>query len=138
VIVLDASVAVKWFRADEPDRAQALKILDRVSQSPESFAVPELFFNEMLAVLCRLQNLGDAELLEALSLLEQLGLQRLGNGHELLRRAATLARARGLSGHDATYLAAAQLVGGRWLTADRKALERAKAGNDAVLLADLT
>jgi predicted nucleic acid-binding protein len=138
MIVIDASVAVKWFRVDEPDRDQALAVLERVAQRPQEFAVPELFFNEMLAVLARLDSLGTAELLEALSLLEQLGLERLGNGHELLRLAARLSRQLGLTGYDATYLASARLLQGRWLTADRRAQRLVRQEREVLLLDDWT
>jgi len=85
------------------------------------FAVPELFFNEMLAVLTRLAG-GDAAAVRTyLDALQDLGFERIGNGRELLACAADLACAHGLTGYDALYVATAKLTGGCWLTADGRA-----------------
>ena len=119
--VLDASVAIKWFVKSETGRLEAIRILDEVRDAPERFAVPELFLNEMLAVLARLLADKPADLRGYLGALQDLGLQRVGNGRELLARAADLACGHDLTGYDAVYAAAAQLTGGCWLTADAKA-----------------
>lgn len=119
--ILDASVAVKWFVPNEAGHADALRILDEVREHPESFAVPELFFNEMLSVLARLLGNDSASLRGYLDALQDLGFERIGNGRELLARAADLACAYRLTGYDAVYAASAQLVGGHWLTADARA-----------------
>jgi predicted nucleic acid-binding protein len=122
--VLDASVATKWFIANEPGRVEALRLLDDVRDSPSSFAVPELFFAEMLAVLVRLLGDDGAAVREFIDALQDLGFERIGQGRELLARAADLACAHGLTGYDAVYAASAQLTGGLWLTADQKAHRR--------------
>lgn len=119
--VLDASVAIKWFVADEPGHDEALRILDEVRDSPARFAVPELFFNEMLAVLVRLLGNDDAALRLYLEALQDLALERIGNGRDLLARAGELACKYGLGGYDAVYAASAQLTAGCWLTADLRA-----------------
>ena len=56
--ILDASVAIKWFVANEAGRTEAITILDQVRDSPTRFAVPELFFNEMLASRTRDRSSG--------------------------------------------------------------------------------
>lgn len=122
MIVLDASVAAKWF-VIEDDSGRAMALLDEIAQRPDGFAVPELFFVEMLNVLSRVQS-DTAKLRGHLADLEQLGLQRLAHGHEMLTTAATLAHQHGLSGYDALYAACAKLLGGAWLTADTKAHRR--------------
>jgi predicted nucleic acid-binding protein len=119
--VLDASVAIKWFVPHEAGAAEAIAILDQVRDSPAEFAVPELFFNEMLAVLTRLLGRDAAAVRRYLDALQDLGFERIGNGRDLLACAADLACAHGLTGYDALYAASAQLTGGRWLTADLKA-----------------
>ncbi|MFM7142039.1 MAG: type II toxin-antitoxin system VapC family toxin [Alphaproteobacteria bacterium] len=121
LLILDASVAIKWFLADEPGREEALAILDAVRDDPARFAVPELFFNEMLAVLARLVGDEPRSLQGYLDALQDLGFERVGNGRELLAAAVRLACDHGLSGYDAIYAASARLVGGHWLTADAKA-----------------
>jgi predicted nucleic acid-binding protein len=124
LLVVDASVAIKWFVPDEPGAAEAIEILDRIRDSPTEFAVPELFFNEMLAVLTRLLSRDDAAVRSYLDALQDLGFERLGNGRTLLARAAELACAHGVTGYDAIYAASADLTGGCWLTADGRAHRR--------------
>lgn len=52
MIVVDASVAIKWFVTDEPLVEEAAQVLTKIGQDPLPYAVPDLFMNELLAVLC--------------------------------------------------------------------------------------
>jgi predicted nucleic acid-binding protein len=122
--IIDTSVAVKWFVADnEPKRTEALFVLESICVEPGSFAVPELFFNEMLAVFCRLLS-KPSEIKEHMHALEQLGWERIGNGSQLLEKAAELATEFHISGYDAVFAASALLVDGIWLTADAVAAKK--------------
>ncbi len=123
--VIDASVAIKWFMAHEKGRDESLKVLAQIEKGPSHFAVPELFFSEMLAVLCRLSK--DEEKIKCwMHSLENLGMERIGNGHELLSEAIHLATQFKISGYDAIYAATAKLIRGKWLTADSAAHKRVK------------
>ena len=122
--VLDASIALKWFVGSEPLANEARAILDDIESDPRPYVVPELFMNELLAVLSRLPGMTTGQLREALSLVESLGLARIANGHELLATAAAFAVEWRVSGYDATYLALATLTDGVWLTADERAAKR--------------
>ena len=124
--VVDASVAAKWFLPGEPLSSEARAVLHEIRDDPRGFLVPELFMNELLAVLARMHGVTAADVAEAISLVEALGLHRVANGHDLLATAAELAVDWGLSGYDATYVALARLVGGAWLTADRRAANRVR------------
>ena len=119
--VLDASVAIKWFVPHEAGATEAIAILEEVRDAPAAFAVPELFFNQMLAVLARLLGRDAAAVQQFLDDLQDLGFERIGNGRELLACAADLACRHRLTGYDAVYAASARLTGGCWLTADLKA-----------------
>jgi predicted nucleic acid-binding protein len=132
VIVLDASVAVKWFVTGEPLVKDADEVLGRVEREPGEFLVPELFMNELLAVLAKF---GDkARLADAMTLVEELGIPRVGNGHQLIQAAAEVACDWGLSGYDATYVALARLSGAKWLTADARAAKKVRQGSLVTLL----
>ena len=124
ITVVDASVALKWFVADEPLVDAAARVLDEIERDPSPYLVPELFMNELLAVLCRRHGSRTAKVKEALALVEALGLTRVGNGHDLLALAADLAGRWKLSGYDAVYVALAASCGGVWLTADARAARR--------------
>ncbi len=125
MIVLDASVALKWFVDDEPLVEEAQRVLDDIEAPPAAYIDPDLFMNEVLAVLVRLPGADAARVQEAMGLLESLGVARVGNGHELLALAADLACSWRVSGYDAVYLALATLANGVWLTADKQAASRA-------------
>lgn len=124
MIVLDASVATKWFVPAEPLAAEAERVLDAIAADPRPYAVPELFMNELVAVLARLPGATTGQVVSAVSLVESLGLARIGNGHQLLATAAGFACDWGLSGYDAVYVAAAALGNGVWLTADDRAARK--------------
>ena len=124
MIVVDASVAIKWFVRGEPLVDDAAQLLGEIERNPARYGVPDLFMNELLAVLCRLPGSEPAKVQEALSLVEALGVTRVGNGHELLALAADFAGRWGLSGYDAVYVALAALTDGVWVTADARAARR--------------
>ncbi len=124
MIVVDASVAIKWFVNSEPLVEEAGRVLGQIEANPARYMVPELFMNELLAVLCRLPGSTPSKVKEALSLVEALGMTRVGNGHELLALAADFADRWRLTGYDAMYVALASLAGGEWLTADARAVRR--------------
>lgn len=133
IYIIDASVAIKWFVEEEKGYKEALALLESIKNDPSLYAVPELFFNEMLAVFCRL--IEEASLIrEYIEILEDLGLNRLGNGRKVLSLAAEYAKKYQLTGYDAVYVANAKLVDGIWLTADKKAYERLKSSGLSQLL----
>ncbi|MBI2340865.1 MAG: type II toxin-antitoxin system VapC family toxin [Deltaproteobacteria bacterium] len=116
-------MAIKWFIAGENGKEEALRVLDAVKESPRDFAVPELFFNEMLSVFCRLLD-SQQEISDYMETLQEFGMMRIGNGRECLALAIEMAKKYGLSGYDAIYASNAKLVGGVWLTADKKAHQK--------------
>lgn len=126
MIVLDTSVALKWFVDGEPLADEAAAVLDDIGRDPGPYVVPELFMNEFLAVLSRLPGTTTKRVQQALTLVESLGLARAGNGHDLLANAARYAGDWGLSGYDAVYVALAALGGGVWLTADERAAKKVR------------
>lgn len=122
--VVDASVAIKWFAPDgDATDAASERVLRDVVARPARFVVPELFFNEMLAVLCRrMRQSRDAH--GAYARLVRLGLRRIRLDDRLARRATRLAYDHRITGYDACYAALAAEFGGEWLTFDRRACER--------------
>ena len=123
VEVIDASVAVEWFVDSGPPFAGAVDILRRLQDDPGRFVVPDLFFQEVHAVLCRKLS-SPGEVGTALRHLWRLGMRCLPWEPDVAELAAELAFRFSISGYDATYLATAQIVAGVWLTFDRKAHER--------------
>lgn len=123
-VVLDASVAVKWFIAeDEATTAVADRVLDEIVNGHLRPVVPELFFYEVMAVLVR--RGGDfAIAASSIERLFHLGFERLALDLETALLAEELARKHGLTAYDATYAATASLLGVQWWTFDEAALRR--------------
>ena len=131
--IIDASVAFKWFVPNEKGHENALRVLDDIENYPHLYAVPDLFFTEMLHVLCRYST--DSAQVEAwIADLFDMGWEILHSSNVLLHRAIKLAHKYQVSGYDANYAACAQITGGLWITADAKAHKKiAKLGISKVL-----
>ena len=117
VIVIDASVAIKWFVIEE-GHEKAREILAQVLSNPQDFVVPELFFFELANIINRVV-IEDSDV--RLSLFEELldlGLLRSYFSKELAPYVRKFQKL-GLSGYDASYVALAELSGGVWVTADK-------------------
>jgi len=125
MIVIDASIAIKWF-VDEAGREKAERVLAQIKAQPAEFAVPDLFYLEMMSVLVRLIE-RPAELDQVISDLFDLGMIQVRVGAKLLKEASEIGLTYKLSGYDAVYAACARALGGRWLTADHKAHQKVAA-----------
>jgi predicted nucleic acid-binding protein len=127
-LVLDASVAVKWYLPDEPDVAPALALLDAFQNAVVELIAPTHLLYEVpsaLTVASRRTtpriNPADAE--EALDAFFALEVPTY-NSPTLLRDAYTLTGTVGIAFYDAVYLALAQRSGLPLITADRKLYDR--------------
>jgi predicted nucleic acid-binding protein len=118
--VLDTSIAVSWFFTDDPGREQALAVREDLKQRPDRYFVPPLFHAELVHVLAR-KSARDARFTkEALRLVLRLGIRTLPLSEDALLRTTDWA-CQGISGYDTTFVALAEDLGGRWLTADERA-----------------
>ena len=120
--ILDASVVVKWFALEDPVEDQnALTVLDQVKTNVRNFAVPELLYSECLHVFWhKFQNAADVSW--AMERLFRLGIKPLRFDASIASLAAESLED-GLSGYDATYLAFARSVKGKWFTFNKVALK---------------
>lgn len=117
--VLDASVAVRWFVSDG-EQPHAELVLDRLLTSPEEFAMPEMFFYEVFAVLARTRSDYRSVYTEGFLPLVESGPLRYPMTGAVAERAAALVD-KGVSGYDACYVALAAELQGLWLTFDGRA-----------------
>jgi predicted nucleic acid-binding protein len=117
--ILDASVAIRWFLEDE-DHPHADAVLRRLIDSPELFAVPELFSFEVYAVLCRVHPSGHTAFVKGIIPILSGGILRQPMTESLADEAGRFVR-KGLTGYDACYAALASEMKGEWLTFDQKA-----------------
>jgi predicted nucleic acid-binding protein len=124
IAVLDSSVALRWFAPDgDALDAIAERVLRDIVAHPAGFVVPELFFHEVLAVLClRMMQAKDAR--RGIERLARLGLRRVRLDDRIASTAVRLAYRHRLSGYDACYAALAVEFDGEWLTLDEAAHNR--------------
>ncbi len=118
--VLDTSVVVAWYFTDEPQRPQALAVREDLRSRPEGYVAPPLLHAELVHVLSRKSGRDALFVRQALSTFFRLGVRTVPLVEPALLRTADWA-ATGLSGYDATFVALAEDLGGRWLTADENA-----------------
>ncbi|MBU2649109.1 type II toxin-antitoxin system VapC family toxin [bacterium] len=120
--IIDASVAIRWF-IEEEFNANADQVLQRVVDSPEFFAVPELFGFEVFSVLCRIHPEGLRVFSEAVLPIMNSGIFRQPVSDNLIQKAGMFVEL-GLTGYDACYAALAMDLDGCWLTFDKKAHQK--------------
>ncbi|PYB71726.1 type II toxin-antitoxin system VapC family toxin [Rhizobium wuzhouense] len=129
--VLDASIAVSWFLRDEDS-----SVGDRLLSTLESTSalVPSLFWFEMRNVLVIAERRGRLALGESTRCLEQLrGLPIEDFGSGLDDAILRLARTRGISAYDVSYLALAKQQSLPLATTDRQLAAAARLENVDVI-----
>ena len=132
--IIDASVAIRWFITDET-RPHAEKVLRALIESPEFFAIPELFSFEVFAVLLRIHPDANSVFREGVIPLLQSGLLRYPMTENLLYHSEEFT-ALGLTGYDAMYAALARELNAIWLTYDQKAHQLISKSHASVYLGD--
>jgi predicted nucleic acid-binding protein len=130
--IIDASVAIRWMLEDE-SHPNAERILNMVVETPEFFAVPELFGFEVYSVLQRIHPQGITAFTQGIVPILQSGIFRQPMTKELALKADRYVRS-GLTGYDACYAALAKDLNGIWLTFDKKAHNHIRKYNISYLL----
>ena len=107
-LVVDASVAVKWFSmAGEDDVERAVDILDRQAEGELSLAAPDLLYYELANALAHKRALSVEEVQEAVRHIFALGLRTPPVDGELMALSVNLARRAAITVYDASYAALA-------------------------------
>ncbi len=121
-IVIDASVAAKWFLPDEPFSATALELLRRATAGTTDFIVPDLFFSECGNILwkaARRKRLSVDETVAAIQVIEELQPLTVPAAG-LLEDTLQIARNYDRTFYDSLYLAVAARQQTYLVTADEK------------------
>ena len=117
-LVLDASVAVKWVRA-ELGSVEARELLRQHVLGELRIWLPEQCVAELLAVTRRIH--GPAEAVQMWRRVRQVRLAVAPLGDELLRRAAGVCERTGCAFYDALAPALAEMLDAPLVSADRRA-----------------
>ena len=138
ILVVDASVAIKWFLAESPEEDHtepALTILAKAAHGEITLVQPPHFMAEVSAVLARLKP---AQALEDLSDLLQIA-QRTAQGPEIYAAAIELSIRHQHHLFGTLYHAVALHTRGALLvTADKRYFDKVKAEGRIVWLGDFT
>ncbi len=126
MIVLDASVILKWIFTDEAGGYKALGLKNDHAAGHETIAVPDLLFYEIANVLTTKTGLGKEESAEAFSLLWDFQMELFDFGKEEFLSAMSLAKEYSLTLYDAAYLELARRLNCPFMTADKKLYEKTK------------
>lgn len=120
-VVVDASVALKWYWS-EPDSEAALVLLN----SDDRMIAPDLIVAELCNAACRLIRLGQMQVGQMRLLTHRAPrlFARLYDLAFLAPRAGAIALAVNHPAYDCFYLALSELVDAPFVTADRKLLAK--------------
>ena len=128
ILVLDASVAVKWFNV-EPLREKALIIRDRYVNGEIELIAPDLLYYEVANALRYNPRFGIEEVKSALKALEDLSIITYDFEGELREKAVELAYRFGITIYDAAYVALAVIRNAPLYTADKEVVVKAQLTN---------
>jgi len=129
-LVVDASVAVKWYLTDEPDTAPAFALLQAFEAVAVLLAAPTQILYEVpsaiaLATRRAQPRLSEADAQRAITAFTDLGIQTFTDA-ALLRATYPLCQQLAIAFYDAAYLALAQRLGIPFITADDKLYRRTR------------
>lgn len=118
LLVLDASIGVKWFKP-ESGREAALQLLHEAATGEIAIAVPTHFVHEVLSVVRRYFEHED--IIPAWETLQDAGVSVVPLTDEVVREAARQCGLLGCSFYDSLAPACAALLGATLVSADARA-----------------
>ena len=128
LLILDASVAVKWFTM-EPLRDKALIIRDKYVNGELDLEAPSLLYYEVANALRYNPRFGIEEVKSAVRALEDLAITIYDFKGELASRAVELAYRFGITVYDAAYVALAAIRNATLYTADKEVVMKVSSEN---------
>jgi len=122
-IVLDASVAVKWFnKKNEYHVENAIKIQNQKISGLLDIIVPDLFFLEVLNAFITKSGFGSQEITIIQQALQKLNLKIIYPDNSILKDTVKIASDTGLTIYDSLYIAVAKVHEAPLYTEDKKVL----------------
>jgi predicted nucleic acid-binding protein len=124
MIVLDASVVIKWF-LQESDSEKALQFKEELLRGKVDIIVPDLVLYEILNVLRFKSGVTEAAVKTILPAFFDLGVEIITPSQRLLEETLHLSFVTELSVYDCVYLALANELGAKLVTADKRLVRQA-------------
>jgi predicted nucleic acid-binding protein len=135
-LIIDASVAVKWF-IPEPDSGKATKLRDRHIDGSLTLMAPDLLIYEVANALTYHPELTAEDIKEDIEALFMLDLDLIQPSSELAASAAEDARRHRITLYDSSYLALAEATSSPLVTADTKLHSQTRNTNLVITLDEL-
>ena len=126
MIVLDASVALKWIFGEEQGGEKAKLYKEGHVTGKETVAVHSLFFYEIANVLATKTRLSIKDAAEAFSLIWNFDLEVFSLGVDGFLEGMVLSRQYGITLYDAAYVVLARKLGCPFVTSDRSLYNKVK------------
>ncbi|MCX6383732.1 MAG: type II toxin-antitoxin system VapC family toxin [Actinobacteria bacterium] len=121
--VIDACVGVKWFSAENEDKVEYAKLIQRKNTNAElEIVIPDLFIYEILNALLLKKKLSTEDLKYVTYAMDLMYLNIVTPDDRLLDSAIEFACNLGLTYYDAIYLALAKRIETFLITEDKKIL----------------
>jgi predicted nucleic acid-binding protein len=124
-IVVDASVAVKWF-SEEEGSDKALELRNGHIDGKTTLIAPDLLVYEVANALRFKPGLNPQLMVKALDDLFGLQIDLMAPSSELVRRGSEIAFEYEITAYDSCYLSLGEILGTEVVTADDKLYEKAK------------
>ena len=125
MIILDASVVVKWF-SEEEYTEKALAIRERIRMGEERVIVPDLLLYELANALKYNPSFDANDVSDALTSIFDMDLEIVTPIPEIINLAVALAFDYNITVYDAFYIALAKDLELTFITADRRLCERVR------------
>lgn len=125
MIILDASVVVKWF-SEEEYTEKALEIRERIRMGEERVVVPDLLLYELANALKYNPSFDANDVSDALTSIFDMDLEIVTPIPEIINLAVALAFEYNITVYDAFYIALAKDLELTFITADRRLCERVR------------
>ncbi len=125
MIVLDASILIKWF-VQESDSEIAIRFKEDLLAGKFDIVIPDLALYEVTNVLRFKSGVTEEAIRSILPTLFDLGLEIITPSCRLLEESLHLSFATELSIYDSIYLALANELGVTFITADKRIVEQAE------------
>lgn len=120
MVVIDTSVAFKWFSTDEDDSKTALEILDAHIKNKNPILIPDLFYYEITNAWVTKKGFKIEYISENLALLEKYLLTAVQLNFAAFKMALSMSKKYKISVYDAAYAVLAEKNQCNLITADEK------------------
>lgn len=124
MVIIDTSVAYKWFDESEINSDLALGILNSHLSNKQEIFVPDLLLYELANAWSMKGRLGINQIKDNLTLFKQYNLQIIPVTLDLIEKAVALSKNNQVSVYDATYAVLAQEKKCQLITADEKLADK--------------